>query len=66
MFEPQKQKECYFSQLFSHIQASRRLHGYFMNQMLNTEIVLSPTEMLSSLRDVLRSNIIQLFMVVIL
>lgn len=37
-----------------------------MNQIENTEIVLSPTEMLSSLMDVLRSNIILLFLVVIL
>lgn len=37
-----------------------------MNQIQNTEIILSPTEMLSSLNDVLRSNIIQLFIVVIL
>lgn len=66
MFELQNQKEPHFSWRFSHRQASRRLQGYFMNQMQNTEIALSPTEMLSSLKDVLRSNIIQLFIVVIL
>lgn len=66
MFELQTQNQPYFSRWFSHTQASRRLQGYFVNQMQNTEIVLSPTEMLSFLKDVLRSNIIQLFIVVIL
>lgn len=65
MFELQNQKEPYFPQWFSHTQASR-LRGHFMNQMQNTEIVVSPTELLSSLKDVLRSNIIQFFIVAIL
>lgn len=66
MFELQNQKEPHFPQWFSHTQASRRLRGHFMNQMQNTGIVLSPTELLSPLKDVLRSNIIQLFIVAIL
>lgn len=67
MFELQNQKEPYFPQWLSHTQASRRLRGHFMNQMQNTEIVLSPSELLSSsLKDVLSSNITQLFIVAIL
>jgi len=53
-------KNPFFTTVFTYIQ------GYFTNQMQNTEIVFSPTEMLSSLKDVLRSNIITLFRVVIL